>query len=166
MLWPLFVFLYYCILAVISPSPTFSKPHYPFALHQHRRKHFPYRQGINIFVSIPIQLHWHQPFQNRTIPCHALNLPPLSKGGGLTARHNLLPCCVLLAICPHFYITNFSAVKTEGLLYTTNPSKTAISLENRHHPCLLMNALPVSHPSETLGVHFRHPCLACPSRCT
>ena len=29
-----------------------------------------------------------------------------------------------------------------------------------------MNALLVSHPCETLGVHFRHPCLACPSRCT
>ena len=27
----------------------------------------------------------------------------------------------------------------------TNPSKTALSLENRQHPCL-MNALPVSHP--------------------
>ena len=34
------------------------------------------------------------------------------------------------------------------------------------HPCLFMNALLVSHPCETLGVHFRHPCLACPSRCT
>ena len=30
----------------------------------------------------------------------ALNLPPLSKGGGLTARHKLLLCCFLLAICP------------------------------------------------------------------
>ena len=28
--------------------------------------------------------------------------PPLSKGGGLTARHKLLLCCVLLAICPPF----------------------------------------------------------------
>ena len=25
--------------------------------HQHRRKHFPYQEGINIFVSIPVQLH-------------------------------------------------------------------------------------------------------------
>ena len=31
-----------------------------------------------------------------------LNLPPLSKGGGLAARHKLLLCCVLLAICPPF----------------------------------------------------------------
>ena len=29
-------------------------------------------------------------------------LPPLSKGGGLTARHKLLLCCFLLAICPPF----------------------------------------------------------------
>ena len=34
-------------------------------------------------------------------------------------------------------------------------SKTALSLENRQHPCLLMNALPVSHPSETSGVQLR-----------
>ena len=27
---------------------------------------------------------------------------PLSKGGGLTARHKLLLCCFLLAICPPF----------------------------------------------------------------
>ena len=64
----------------------------------------------------------HQPFQNRTIPRFApiplsLNerfagftkcsesptpLPPLSKGGGLTARHKLLLCFFLLAICPPF----------------------------------------------------------------
>ena len=31
-----------------------------------------------------------------------ISLPPLSKGGGLTARHKLLPCNVLLAICPLF----------------------------------------------------------------
>ena len=37
---------------------------------------------------------------------------------------------------------------------------SALSHENRQHPCLLMNALLVSHPCETLGVHFiRHPCL-------
>ena len=31
-----------------------------------------------------------------------MSLPPLSKGGGLAARHKLLLCCVLLAICPPF----------------------------------------------------------------
>ena len=68
-----------------------------------------------------------QPFQNRTIPqkspthswlmnallalrpCKAfgrstsgIHARPLSKGGGLTARHKLLLCCFLLAICPPF----------------------------------------------------------------
>ena len=67
-----------------------------------------------------------QPLQNRTIPQKALSLlpyersvgfaslrnsgrstsgihaRPLSKGGGLTARHKLLLCCFLLAICPLF----------------------------------------------------------------
>ena len=62
-------------------------------------------------------------------PRPALNLPPLSKEGGLTARHKLLPCCVLLAIPRLFYLPNFSAVKTEGLLYTTNPPTNALPLE-------------------------------------
>ena len=48
-------------------------------------------------------------------PRPALNLPPLSKEGGLTARHKLLSCCVLIATHPPFYSPNFSAVKTEGL---------------------------------------------------
>ena len=54
-----------------------------------------------IFLSLAT-LARHQPFQNRTIPCLALNLPPLSKGGGLTARHKLSLCCVLFAICLSF----------------------------------------------------------------
>ena len=44
-----------------------------------------------------------QPSQDRTIPRKSLTpLPPLSKGGGLTARHKLLSCCILLAIHPPF----------------------------------------------------------------
>ena len=45
----------------------------------------------------------------------SLNLPPLSKGGGLTARHKLLLHCVCLQYIRLFYLPNFSAVKTEGL---------------------------------------------------
>ena len=43
-------------------------------------KHFLYRQGINIFVSIPVQLHWHLPFKKThyPLPCTTF-LPPLSK---------------------------------------------------------------------------------------
>ena len=42
-------------------------------------KHFLYRQGINIFVSISVHLHWHLPFKKTHYPLLALNLPPLSK---------------------------------------------------------------------------------------
>ena len=39
-------------------------------------------------IATPLFLASHQPFQNRTIPCFApSHLPPLLKGGGLTARH-------------------------------------------------------------------------------
>jgi len=58
-----------------------------------------------------------QPSQNRTIPRKPPTpLPPLSKGGGLTARHKLLLCCVLIATHPPFLSPNLFAVKTEGLL--------------------------------------------------
>ena len=54
-------------------------------------------------IASPPSLALHQPFQNCTIPRPAPpHLPPLSKGGGLTAKHKLLLCCVLLAICPLF----------------------------------------------------------------
>ena len=66
-------------------------------------------------------------FRFRTIPCPALNSPPLSK----------VRCC---------RPKKFGRLP-EGLLpIRTNPPKTAPSLENHQHPCLLMNALLVSHP--------------------
>ena len=69
----------------------------------------------------------YQPFQNPTIHCPAPSrLPPLSKGGGLTARHKLLLCCVLLAICPLFLYCKLFAVKTEGLLYHLSLSTTSM----------------------------------------
>ena len=53
--------------------------------------------------------------------------------------------------CPPFYLSNFSAVKTEGLPHQTSPSpqpsqNTCQPFAPRHHPCLLISALPVSHP--------------------
>ena len=66
-------------------------------------------------------------------------LPPLSKGGGLTARHKLSLCCILLAIRPPFYSLNFSAVKTEGLPnYHTSLAPT---LPKPHYPLLCTIAL-------------------------
>ena len=49
------------------------------------------------------------------------HLPPLSKGGGLTAKHKLLLCCVLIAISTPFLSPNLFAVKTEGLLHPLAP---------------------------------------------
>ena len=76
-------FLYYYILAIISP-PNLLKTALPL-------------------VKLPPSL------------CFALNLPPLSKGGGLTARHKLCFVAFCLRYAHPFYIANFSAVKTEGL---------------------------------------------------
>ena len=70
--------------------------------------------------------HPHNHCKRTIIPRPALNLPPLSKGGGLTAKHKLLLCCVLLATRPPFYSLNFSAVKTEGLLYHPSLSTTSM----------------------------------------
>ena len=69
----------------------------------------------------PSQLWWGLlPISNineifRTIPCLALNLPPLSKGGGLTARHKLLSCCVLIATHPPFLFTKLFCHQDGGI---------------------------------------------------
>ena len=47
----------------------------------------------------------YQPFQNRTIPRKSPTpLPPLSKGGGLTARHKLSLCCIFTCDTSAFFI--------------------------------------------------------------
>ena len=67
-------------------------------------------------------LHPHNHCKMTIIPRPAPSrLPPLSKGGGLTARHKLSLSCVLLATRPPLYSLNFYAVKTEGLLYHPSP---------------------------------------------
>ena len=65
--------------------------------------------------------HPHNHCKRTIIPRPAPPLPPLSKGGGLTARHKLSLSCVLLATRPPLYSLNFYAVKTEGLLYVHQP---------------------------------------------
>ena len=47
---------------MLSTNWLLMKPHSEI-YRKHRRKHFPYRQGINIFVSTSLQLHWHWPFK-------------------------------------------------------------------------------------------------------
>ena len=89
-----------------------SHPHYPTLQIHHTQK-----------SAIP-----HQPSQKHTtIPRLAPSrLPPLSKGGGLTASHKLSLCCVLLAIQPPFLFTKLFAVKTEGLVYHPSLSTTSM----------------------------------------
>ena len=70
-------------------------------------------------------------------PRTALNLPPLSKGGGLTARHKLLLCCVLLTTRPPFLFIKLFCLQDGGIasppsLACTNPPKPALSLASHH----------------------------------
>ena len=110
----------------------------------------------------------HQPFQNCTIPCPAPSrLPPLSKvrccrpkefgrlPEGLSHqpfKNRTIPLAFRrVSVCVCLY--GFASVQNSG--------HTRL-----RHPCLFMNALLALRPAKPLGVHFRHPCLACPSRCT
>ena len=70
---------------------------------------------IIIFIS------QHQPYQNRTIPRFALNLPPLSKGGGLTASHKLFICCVLLATHSPFLFIKLFCRQDGGIAFLPHP---------------------------------------------
>ena len=84
-------------------------------------------------LPLPPILPFPQPLQkdNNPLP-HTMFLPPLSKGGGLTARHKLLSCCVLIATHLPFYSLNFYAVKTEGLpqLHRSSPSPQPLQKDN------------------------------------
>ena len=107
--------------------------------HKHRfngrGKPLPYK--LNIHKNPPSS----QPSQNRTIPCFApSHLPPLLKGGGLTARHKPWYYCFLLAICQPFLCCKLFAVKTEGLHNNPSPRitlpKTALFLRLAPHSWL------------------------------
>ena len=104
-----------CLTSALCPTPTLPKPHYPLlctitlaSLVKGRwidgkaqvlilllsACDMPIIFMLQTFcrqdggIASPPPFAPHQPFQNRTIPCFALShLPPLSKGGGLTARH-------------------------------------------------------------------------------
>ena len=99
-------------------------------------------------LPLHLMLPFPQPLQNDNNPLpRTMFLPPLSKGGGLTARNKLLSCCVLIAKHLPFYSLNFSAVKTEGLLY--NPSPRTIPLAFRRVRvcvCLYGFVFALSHP--------------------
>ena len=105
------------------------------ASYLHYSSRFPYGERLRVLVwfrirtitlafrrgvGLPLPLHRTslspQPLQKNNNPSlSTTSLPPLSKGGGLTARHKLLLHCVCLQYIRLFYSPNFSAVKTEGL---------------------------------------------------
>ena len=99
----------------------------------------------------------HQPLRP------ALNLPPLSKGGGLTARHKLLLHCVCLQYICLFYSPNFSAVKTEGLLHRY-PFAPHQPLPKPHYPLLRTTFLAYERSvgfaslRSLWAFNFGHPC--------
>ena len=108
------------------------------------------------------------PFNERSACfASALNLPPLSKGGGLTARHKLLFCCSLLAICPPFLYCKLFC-RQDGGIATPLPHP-AHPIQNRTIPptfrmasvcvCLYGFAFALS-----LSLFVGE--WACPSRCT
>ena len=78
-----------------------------------------------------IPRHTPNPSKPRTIPRKSPTpLPPLSKGGGLTAKHKLLLCCVLIAYPRPFYHQTFLPSRRRDCYIPsphTNPRKTAPS---------------------------------------
>ena len=82
--------------------------------------------------------HPSQPLQKNNNPSlSTTSLPPLLKGGGLTARHKLLLCCFLLAIrLPFQFIKLFcrqdGGIASPPSLSCTNPPKPALSLAPHH----------------------------------
>jgi len=47
---------------------------------KHCLKHFPHRQGVNIFVTLSLQQHWHQPSKTTLSLAPHNILTPLAKG--------------------------------------------------------------------------------------
>ena len=109
--------------------------------------------GVQLRASMPVPcqrrlpegLPLHHPFQNRTIPRLALNLPPLSK----------VKCCRPKKIRA-----------TTGGIVTPSPLPKP-HYHTRFSYCNRLCVLVWFCIRAKLRAHtLRHPCLACPSRCT
>ena len=66
-------------------------------------------------------------------PRTALNLPPLSKGGGLTARHKLSLCCIFTCDTSTFLIYQTFRRQDGGIATPLSP-RPAPTLPNPHYP--------------------------------
>ena len=140
-------------------APTLPKPHYHSRFSYCNRLcvliRFAFELSHPLFVgrgACPSRctepLHSHNHCKRTTIP--RKSPPPLpyerfvsfakrSKPPSLLPPLSKVRCC-----CPKKF-----GQLPEGLLYTTNPSKTALSLASHHHPCLLMNALLALRPLQS-----------------
>ena len=85
----------------------------------------------------------------RTIPRKTLShLPPLSKGGGLTARHKLLFCRFLLAICPPFLYCKLFCRQDGGIVphphhqldFPHYPTRSPTNSPNTKNPPFALNS--------------------------
>ena len=110
-------------------------------------KHFLYRQGINIFVSISVHLHWHLPFKKTHYPLPRTTfLPPLSK----------VRCCRpkkfgrLPEGLPHHYHS-----------LRTNPTNTALSLAQHHILASLVKGRWIDGKAQTVAL-LRFNCISTP----
>ena len=85
-------------------------------------------------------------------------LPPLSKGGGLTARHKLLLCCVLLAICPLFLYCKLFCRQDGGIASVASTLSIPTTFSKAHPSPRLAPSLPTPHPSishySPSNIHF------------
>ena len=89
----------------------------------------------------------HQPFPKPHYPLLHTTLASLVKGRWIDGKAQTLLCCFLLAICPPFLYSKLFCRQDGGIaLHPPTLSKTALSLENRQHPCLFMNALLALRP--------------------
>ena len=70
------------------------------------------------------------------------SLPPLSKGGGLTARHKLLLCCVLLATRPPFLFTKLFCRQDGGIALHPPTSPSTQPSQKDNNPSLSTTSLP------------------------
>ncbi len=105
---------------------------------------FAFRRG----VGLPLPLHRLSPFPQ-----------PLKKNNTPSPRTTTLASLVKgEVLSPDKIRATTGGIATPPTSHRTNPSKTALSIENRHHPCL-MNALFVLRPAKlrrsTSGIHAR-----------
>ena len=91
----------------------------------------------------------HQPSQTRTIPRKSPTpLPPLSKGGGLTARHKLSLCCIFTCDTSAFFIHQ-TFCRQDGGIALRPPTSPSPQPSQKH-----IHRLASHHPFHNLTSHF------------